>query len=488
MQKTAQKRNFFNKLRESVNISGKAAENFFNPQFKKVMTTLRIVDNNIRSIVTGEEIGSEEAMDGSVVTGSPGSDPGISMKELLKSSRSNINKLEYMRAVADLGRFHKKMMEINQELQKLQFEIDDVHHQFLFGKPDDDTPVLSDEQRQHLHDLKTRFAHYQRMELIKEAGIMDFFYHLTERGRALKFWEKRFPKQVGKLKKDTQALQNKSEAVLNQIISLLKDMAQARSVRNLDAYEKAANKMSAIYKSYHSFFEKYYNDNVKGFLEKVELIAPTKSIDKETKEMGSQEVATKEKSTKEESAETKSSRPESSMNQAPEDILPAPGKLPNLQPPTLRDSTPPIHMDSERPSSSIPFPLVKDKAKTQSPSAAPDTLTMYSPNTLRSPDLSSGVAPSPSKVPSTLPPTSSNPSTSTPDELAELGGERAAEVLRQMQSGKKSHHSFWNTLNKMSNENPLILAGFIKRYATSIQSDDPETAVQLMKIVKRIKG
>ena len=105
MQKTAQKRGLLDKLIENSginNISGIAAEKFFNPEFKEVMETLRKKDDTIRSIVAGEIIGD----------GDPGEGP-TALKKLLKNAKSNIARREYMSATADLGWFHKKISDIS---------------------------------------------------------------------------------------------------------------------------------------------------------------------------------------------------------------------------------------------------------------------------------------------------------------------------------------------------------------------------------------
>ena len=55
---------------------------------------------------------------------------------------------------------------------------------------------------------------------------------------------------------------------------------------------------------------------------------------------------------------------------------------------------------------------------------------------------------------------------------------------------KKSsaHQNFYESLQAMSQESPLILAKYIAKYAASIQTTDPETAVNLFGIAKQIKG
>ena len=121
MQKTSQKRSMLNKIREMTNVSGIAAEKYFNPQFEEVMNNLREVDANIRSIAAGKPLDN----------GNPGSDP-VALKDLLKSAKSNLNRREFMMSVAELGRFHKKIADIVLELGRLQNKVDEVHHQFLF--------------------------------------------------------------------------------------------------------------------------------------------------------------------------------------------------------------------------------------------------------------------------------------------------------------------------------------------------------------------
>src|SRR5580692_7337557 len=120
MDKTAQKRSLLNKIQEGTNIGGKAAEKYFAPEFERVMNSLRKNDAKIRAIATGQSI---EGAD-------PGPDP-IALKDLLKSAKSFLNRREYMSAVADLGRFHNKMVSISKVLSEVNLDIDKVHHEFL---------------------------------------------------------------------------------------------------------------------------------------------------------------------------------------------------------------------------------------------------------------------------------------------------------------------------------------------------------------------
>lgn len=502
MQKTAQKRSVLNKLREMTNVSGIAAEKFFNPEFQRVMESLREKDDQIRSLVAGESIGM----------GDPGND-SIALKDLLKSSKSNINRKEYMSAIADLGRFHKKLFDVVDQISKLSFDVDQVHHEFLFKD-------LDDQKKQHLHDLKTRFAHTRRMEMIKEASIMDFFYNIgTKRGRALAAWEKRYPKQVGKLKKETLQLQGRSEVLLQQVLSALKEMASARSTRNVDSYTKAADKITKAYQNYDKSFRDYYTANVKGFLEKVELISPTEKLDKkDTKDLAKQEVI-----------------PDTTKD--PERIPPTVddpslqgGGVPGTRPPQTANLGPhPAILEQQRQEGeSVPFPLVQQKhdtlrdipsldvptERTGPPSRMSDPAyspTMLSPGNavapaipaapavpaISQPDYGSGVM-LPSNPPSrhTQPYGSAFMGSSPPGTQAGVAPPANAppaefksdQVAREMGYNVEAHKQFYNALESLAGEDPIILASFISKYARKIQSTDLKTSIELLQIVKRIKG
>jgi hypothetical protein len=428
MQKTAQKRSVLNKLREMTNVSGIAAEKFFNPEFQKVMESLREKDDHIRSIVSGEVIGA----------GDPGNDP-VSVKDLLKSSKSNLNRREYMTAVAELGRVHKKLFDTVQMISSLNSDVDKVHHEFLFKD-------LDDERKKQLADMKTRFASNQQFSyLVKEAGVMDFFYNIgTKRGRALAAWEKRYPKQVGKLKKDTEALQSKTEALFATVLSSLKEMASARATRNIDNYVKAAEKITKGYQGYDKMFREYYNSNVKGFLEKVELVSPTEKVE-DAKELGKQELPVEKKD------ETISTQ--------------APVTLKN-EPSSSAQETLPYAPTTPAP----PLPSNKDVVPIPPAPLVPTNIV----NTL----------PYPGTVPDSSPKTEPSP----PPSMAPEGENFKSDQLAEKMWGVKAHEKFFSSLQSLSNEAPLILASYIAKYASSIQSTDTDTSIKLFNIVKSIKG
>lgn len=416
MQKTGQKRSILNKLREMTNVSGIAAEKFFNPEFKKVMQSLRKSDDTIRSIVSGSIISSkdpDEAVEYDILKGDP-----TSLKDLLKSAKSSINRREYMGAAADLGRFHKKMYDIVQFISQLNLDVDKVHHEFLFKD-------LTPEQKENLQSLKGRFAATQNEYFIKEASIMDFFMNIgTKRGRALAAWEKRYPKIVGKIKSETAAVYQKSEAMLQVVFAILKEMAAARSVRNIDNYMDAAKKIVKSFTSYDSGkggFKSYYNDTIKPFLDKIDLfekstgeISPMKTVN-DNKDLSNQEISVEKKD---------APATELIMPTLPKASVPEVPSLPTDPAP------PPVGMESGPPVNNLGFPKVPTNLGPKVPVSSTNIL------------------------PPPLP--------------------------------KKAYKQFLSILETMANEDPSFIAAYIKKYARSIQNVDPEVAIKLFQISKNI--
>lgn len=419
MQKTAQKRSLLNKLKEMTNVSGIATEKVFSPEFKELMERLRDeTDDPVRAIVTGEQIGNA----------SPPSD-GISMKDLLKSAKSNLNRREYMRAVSDLGRFHKKMNDVVRILSSFKSETDKIHEKFLFEGMDE-------EHKQHLHDLKSRFAS-QHNSLVKEASILDFLTNIgTERGRALSGWEKRYPKEIGRLKASANSLLAQSERMLTVTISVLKELAKSRSVRNPDKYIQDSSKITKEYEKYDRFFKEFYNTNVKGFLEKQELVSPVKTDNSDkSKELGNQELT------------DTPVVPTVPAGPIPEALMQHP-----ISPAYVPGST----VGPESIKNIIPV----DKSV---PSSGDDrTILAPPPEHISSP--APALIPSPPPLPKM-----------TPEEMKQFEMEHSV-----------AHHEFYQSLETLSHTNPQLMARYIGKYAKSIQSTDLKTAVKLFKLAKSI--
>jgi hypothetical protein len=83
-------------------------------------------------------------------------------------------------------------------------------------------------------------------------------------------------------------------------------------------------------------------------------------------------------------------------------------------------------------------------------------------------------------VPSTIPPVGDVPSKQGPFGQMPL---KPPPVLRTVQ-----HRKFFESLQTLSNESPIILAGYIAKYAKAIEKTDPVVALKLFNVVKSIRG
>jgi hypothetical protein len=493
MQKTAQERGFINKLREMTNISGRAAEKFFNPEFLKIMESLRKTDDDIRSIATGKQI-----KDGSV-----GKDH-ISLKQLLKDAKSNCNKREYMAAVADLSRFNNKMKEIVAAIHSLDASVDAVHAKFLFQGLQDSDPDRLEQLRQLSEDYKkskNKKANYESDQFfIKEASIRDWIYGVAnKRGKSLAFWEKRYPKLVGKLKEETLTILNKSNALYNQLLVSLDEMAKYRAERNVGnkkeddikskeennkSYFGAATKIVHSYNAYNTAFMSYYETAVLPYIEKYKLFQ---------EQIGEKPS---EKSLEQDVGATPSNIELATGVGAGGGAMPSLQSKPsesvseNIQSPTVvtQDDTAP---DTSRTGKPEGMSVVQQQPVPEAESkqlALPGGVSIPVPG-----GGSAGAAPSGRAQREEPKPRPKMPQPSTniaPAPVAKTKEEKEKEAIRQMQIAKGitvTHAAFYESLQSMSNESPLILASYINKYARAIQGTDPATSIKLFGISRAIR-
>lgn len=437
MDKIAQKR-YLSKLREMTNISGARAEEFFSPQFKDVMDKLREIDDNVRSIISGQAIDQ----------GDPGPDP-YSAKKLLQDAKMFLNRREYMRAVTSLGEFHKHLAEVVQQINQLDDKVNEVHHQFLF--PDEDK-----DHRQLLRSLKERLA-AEQAQLRKEASISDFLHNLINpRGKAMAFYEKRYPRQVAQLKRDATTLLAKSEALLSQILAQLKEMAAARATRNVDKYVSAAGKIKKGYESYHKLFQTFYNDNVKQY--------------------------------------------ENFFMKSPE-AAPDSGEVPTVKTPGATEEEIPFDLTQEKAPDTEESPQTKVLVPSSPGSAPPSPIAQTipaQPLAPHGPGEPFGTAPSftpgvltPPRLPTNIGPYGTPGAwqrDTTPAPPPEGMSERPPAEERVTLPPMLAHRQFLTTLESLSGEGPSMLAAFIRKYARSIQNSDPKASAQLFKVAGRIRS
>jgi hypothetical protein len=294
MDKFAQRRSILNKLREKVNIPGATLENFFKPELDRIMKDLRLTDDNIRTILMGQKVGDADVQ----------FSPGRSAKELLKSAHSNFNRREYIKGVADLGEFHKRLHDCALFTDKLKMSVDKIHHNFLFQN-------LEDKDKSQIKNLRDYMSKKSQLEatLIKRAGsfsdVFDFFHNIkTQRGRALAAWEKKYPKVVADLRDGGNRVLQLADNALAGTLQLLKGMATARAIRSVDEYMGLASQLKNEYVKFDAGdkgFSGYYNKVILPYLQKQEEIeqdsqtstpvsAPEVNISTPTKDPTSNEI------------------------------------------------------------------------------------------------------------------------------------------------------------------------------------------------------
>lgn len=285
MDKTAQKRQIglLNKLREDTDIPGKLTEKV-SPEFASLMEKLRTIDNEVRELAISDENGG-------------------TLKSLLKVAKSNFNRREYVNTVIYLGKFHEKLQEIKDKFGSLQKDLTKAHNEFLFGDldPDQKDFLMKKMPGKFAPKSKEKKASYADL-IVKEAGVSDIWHNMTtERGKALKAWEKRFPQFAKTLKKETEKMINRSEVMFQVLTSTLKTLAAERANRRLEEYVKNAEGFSKKYEQYDDFFNEYYNSNVSRLIEtqksidsdvasKIEEAIPADTIEETSKAEKAEEI------------------------------------------------------------------------------------------------------------------------------------------------------------------------------------------------------
>jgi hypothetical protein len=256
MEKLAQQRGITDWMSEKLRPSAILEKVPFlnDPGFKEVMDKLRKVDDDARSIALGKNVGVSKIEIKDVTP----------LKDLLKETETNIKRHEYMKATAYLGRFHKRINDISNILEGFQYDISNIHEKFLMEGLDEET-------KSHLKSLHKNYtkANYQS-QLIKEGGVADFFHNLlTQRGRALSIWEKRYPKMVQALKKAIENILKHSKSLYEDVLKNFDSMSTARNRRSVEDYETGAIAIVNKFKKYDAEFSKYYAEHVKKYINKL---------------------------------------------------------------------------------------------------------------------------------------------------------------------------------------------------------------------------
>lgn len=137
----------------------------------------------------------------------------------------------------------------------------------------------------------------------------------------------------------------------------------------------------------------------------------------------------------------------------------------------------------------MPFLKIKDSIDQMAPK--PETPAAHPPvdNNTKT-ELGSVPSPQPTEQEPVFPLVNQAPTQVQDSEIEEV----APETQRNPPMGFPdkppitAHQSFYHSLQALSQEEPVILAGYISKYARSIQDNDPETAINLFAIARQVRS
>lgn len=401
-------RGFFNKVREVANKPTGFLEGIFKPELDRVMTSLNTLDDQIRSEITGGKIGNSE-------------EPAIKMsgKDLLKESRKAFNRREYITGVSDLAMFHKKVQKIVNEIDKFFVDVNKIHHKFLFQG-------VNEEKLKQLRDhMEPKAASLIADQLLKEAGLIDDIVNIvSKRGRGLAAYEKAYPKETKALRDIGLNVLSQADALMDIIISSLKEMATARATRRPDDYMTAGSKIKSAFAKFDRSFNLYYKEAVSPWMKIKDDVEKQIAEQKSISVPGKTELGV-------------------DMPPPPGGGSPAPAPTP------------------------APAPV---------PAPTPAPTSEQAPDTQKSPFVP---PPSSNPNPFLAAPDAQHDPFEDPNQ---------PKVRVGLPKVRVAHANFYKSLEAMSGEDPRILGAYITKYAKSIQGNDPATAVKLFAIVKQLKG
>lgn len=426
MYKIAQRRSFLNKVRESVNFSGKIFESF-SDRFQELMNQLRTSDNAAREIALGK-----------------GDTDGRNLKEIIKTARKCFNSSDYVGAAAELNIFHDNLIKIIANFKNVRDLAQVEHDKFL------KETIVNDNQK--IQNLKNKFevsspasmkaaSFTAQAEILKIAGLWDYF---SRKNISLRFWEKTYPKQMAKLKTDTSSLLDKSNRLLEDLKETFSELAEHRAKRKIEAYVAQVDKFINKYSRYDADFKKYYSENVKDFLARI-TAADVEKIEKNPDVAPSQAIK---------------------LNPATP-LLPAKTK-------SLSIETDPMDLtgDSDKKTFVEQDTILSPKTK----EIENKSISIKTPVQLAKEEIEESVKDTDKSPPA--------PFTEVPDTSKKTP---VPSTLKSVEM-KKAYVSFINSLESFANEHESITASYILKNAKIFAKESPEVANHLINIAKQLIG
>jgi hypothetical protein len=253
MDKLAQDRGILNKLREEINLSGKALERI-NPEFEEVMNKLRMSDERIRGFAED-------------------------LKSVVRNSASLYRRRDYLAAAKNIATFHERCRYIAAELNRFSKSVNMKHYKFLLDQFDDQQKQelfgYDPSKEIELEDYSSANDIAITASLQKSAGVVDWYHKMTdpiadlahnltnERGKAMKMFEKRFSVGFMKtLKQDTERMVQATIRFLSFLLVKFKRLATAVATRNVGAYKQNADDFVSKFAQYDTIFKNYHTKNI----------------------------------------------------------------------------------------------------------------------------------------------------------------------------------------------------------------------------------
>lgn len=266
MDKVAQERTFFSKVRDTLNFSGRILEEL-NIEFATVMQTLRETDADIR----------ENAFD---------------LKQLATNSIKLVRARHYLDTAVNIAAFHERCRVIAAKLERFQKSVDLRHYSYLLEQlPDSEKKKLFDYNPNAEIKLKDAEATDYSDILIKQAGLTDWLFQAentepnSQQNTAMKALENRFKVSfIKKLKTQSLDMTEKTYQFYKYLISTFKKLGWAVATRKIDKYIEISNELISKFAEYHKSFTRYYEANIVPLKNEQERVQKVKDDARKAKE------------------------------------------------------------------------------------------------------------------------------------------------------------------------------------------------------------
>lgn len=445
MNKIAQRRGIWQKLKEKANLHGRAAE-LISEEFAKFMEELREVDDEAR----------EEAS---------------TLKEALAEANSKFKSREYVSFYVPLSIYYETNKRIADKLFSLVKDLNSDHYKFL-------SETLSDDEKTYLKELSEKFpksASRMGENLLKTAGFYDWFSSLfSKRKSGLYALEKRFPKVFKGLKVDGEKLLGKAYKLFANMKSNFKLMGAARAGRSIEEYLIAAQDFVGKFKEFEKAFMSYYNGFIKPAMDLISKPTPAdeKLLEQKDvlKEKTKEEIGKLEENKqklqelhKEIPLEEGDISTTYTLNEPSSKIMPAIEQLSPVK------NFPKYNLDYK----GYPVKVKKEPAKkTPTKKEAPKEVLKETlkEEPKKTEDVPAGFTKKPMPAPK-MPESSIN--------FEELG--------KELSKKKESHNNFLRSLTTMAQtKSPADLIKYIVSYSEEIENIDPESSSKLLLVARKI--